>query len=47
MVRIALCDDEQKILEQVSRHIEKYAQMQNEGVKLTKKQLWKIAKEVL
>ena len=29
MVRIALCDDEQKILEQVSRHIEKYAQMQD------------------
>ena len=29
MVRIALCDDEQKILEQVSRHLEKYAQMQD------------------
>lgn len=29
MVRIALCDDEQKILEQVSRHIENYAQMQD------------------
>lgn len=29
MIRIALCDDEQKILEQVSRYIEKYAQMQD------------------
>ena len=29
MVRIALCDDEQKILEQVSLFIEKYAQMKN------------------
>ena len=28
MIRIALCDDERKILEQVSRYIEKYAQMQ-------------------
>lgn len=29
MIRIALCDDELKILEQVSRYIEKYAQMQD------------------
>lgn len=29
MIRIALCDDEQNILEQVSRFLEKYAQMNN------------------
>ena len=29
MIRIALCDDEQKTLEQVSLFIEKYAQMKN------------------
>lgn len=29
MARIALCDDEQKIMEQVSLFIEKYAQMKN------------------
>ena len=30
MIRIALCDDEQKILDEVSQHIQRYAQKRND-----------------